>query len=109
MLKYLIRYEIKMKLKQWRNIFLVIANASSLVEHVIHLKNGLIKHANVKNYLKCEKDHSWNPSACIYENSKFLKRFTDTSVVACDGIISVMEVVSKKKANTIVKNVTKNC
>ena len=56
-----------------------------------------------KNYNKCKKDYSWNPSTCICENSKYLKSFSDTSVTAYDGIISVMRVVSIKKTNTIVK------
>ena len=33
------------KLKQWRNIFLVMAN--SIAQHVIQIKNGIIKHTNV--------------------------------------------------------------
>ena len=31
-----------------------------------------------KNY-NCEKDYCWNPSSFICENSKYLKRVTDTS------------------------------
>ena len=47
-----------------------------------------------KNYRKCKKDYSWNPSACICENSKYFKSTADTSVIACDEIISVMDIVS---------------
>ena len=36
-----------MKLKQWRNIFHVIENANSIVQHVMQIKNGIIKPANV--------------------------------------------------------------
>ena len=36
-----------MKLKQWQNIFHVIANANSIVQHVIQIKNGIKKHVNV--------------------------------------------------------------
>ena len=36
-----------MKLKQWQNIFQVIVNENSIVQHVIQNKNGIIKHANV--------------------------------------------------------------
>ena len=36
-----------MKLKQWQNIFRVIVNANSIVQHVIKIKNGSIKHVNV--------------------------------------------------------------
>ena len=36
-----------MKLKQWENIFHVIVNANSIVQHVIQSKNGIIKDVNV--------------------------------------------------------------
>ena len=36
-----------MKLKQWRNIFHVIKNANSIVQHVMEIKNGIIKPVNV--------------------------------------------------------------
>ena len=36
-----------MKLKQWQNIFHVILNATSIVQHVIQIKNGIMKHNNV--------------------------------------------------------------
>ena len=36
-----------------------------------------------KNYCKCKKGHSWNPSTCICENSKYLKSIADTSVTEC--------------------------
>ena len=62
-----------------------------------------------KNYHKYKKDYSWNPSTCICENSKYLKSISDTSVIACDKIISVMDIVLTKKTNTIATNVTKNC
>ena len=47
-----------------------------------------------KNYLKCKKDYSWNPSTSI----------ADTSVTECDVIVTVMDIVSTKK--TIATNVT---
>ena len=37
-----------------------------------------------KNHHKYKKDCSWNPSACICENSKYLKSIADTSVIMCD-------------------------
>ena len=37
-----------MKLKQLPNIFPVIVNANSIVQHVIQVKNGIIKHVNSK-------------------------------------------------------------
>ena len=36
-----------MKLKQCQNIFHVIVNANSIAQHVIQIKNGIIKDANV--------------------------------------------------------------
>ena len=36
-----------MKLKQRQNIFHVTVNANSIVQHVIEIKNGILKHANV--------------------------------------------------------------
>ena len=44
---------------------------------------------NVKNYRKCKKDYSWNPSTCICGNSKYLESIADTSVIECDGTITV--------------------
>ena len=36
-----------MKPKQLQNIFHVIANANAIVQHVIQIKNGIMKHVNV--------------------------------------------------------------
>ena len=36
-----------MKLKQWRNIFYVIVDANSIVQHLIKIKNGITKGVNV--------------------------------------------------------------
>ena len=62
-----------------------------------------------KDYHKCKTDYSWNPNACIYENNKYIKSTADTSVIACDKIISVMDIKSTKVTNTIATNVTKSC
>ena len=40
-----------------------------------------------KNYHRCEKDYSWNPSMCIRENSKYLKSVADTSVSKFDEFV----------------------
>ena len=50
-------------------------------------------------------DYSWNPSICTCQNSKYLKRIANTSVIECDEIIIVIENVFKKMANTIAANV----
>ena len=44
-----------------------------------------------KNYHKCEKDYSWDPSTCLFENSKYLKSFADTSVTKCDEIVIIID------------------
>ena len=36
-----------MKVKQRQNIFHVVLNASSIAQHEIRIKNGMIKHVNV--------------------------------------------------------------
>ena len=36
-----------MKLKQWQNIFDLIVNASSIVQHAIQIKNRIMKHTKV--------------------------------------------------------------
>ena len=36
-----------MKLKQWQSIFNAIVNGNSIVQHVVQIKNGIIKHVNV--------------------------------------------------------------
>ena len=33
--------------KQWKNIFHVILNANTIVQHVIQIKNGIINYINV--------------------------------------------------------------
>ena len=40
-----------------------------------------------------KKDYSWNPSTCICENDKYLKRFVDDSKIVCDEIIYVIDIV----------------
>ena len=59
-----------------------------------------------KNYCTCKKDCSWNPSIGTCEDIKYLKSIADTSVMACDEIISVMNIASTKMKNTIAKKVT---
>ena len=53
------------------------------------------------NYHKGKKVYSWNPTTCMCDNSNYLKSIADSSVVACDEIISVMNTVSTKRKKTI--------
>ena len=52
-----------MKLKQWQNIFVVIVNVNSKVQHVIQIKTGIIKYVNVsvKVIVQVKKSYSCNP------------------------------------------------
>ena len=36
-----------MKLKQWQKIFHVVVNANSIVQHIIQIRNGIMKHVNL--------------------------------------------------------------
>ena len=47
---------------------------TSIVQHIIQIKNGIMKHVNdSKIYCQCKKDYIWNPSTCICENDKYFK------------------------------------
>ena len=35
------------KMKQWQNLFVVIANVNSILKHVIEIKNRIIRYINV--------------------------------------------------------------
>ena len=56
------------------------------------------------SYRKGKKGYSWNCSACIYETWKYLKSIADISVIMCDKIISVMDIVSTKITNIVPTN-----
>ena len=60
----------------------MIVNVNSIVQYVILIKSKIIKHVNVnvKIIVHAKKDYSWNSSACICENSKYLKSIANTSV-----------------------------
>ena len=42
-----------------------------------------------KNYQTCEEEYSWNPSASIWENGKYLKSVADDSKIVFDEIMNV--------------------
>ena len=67
--------------------------------------NNETRQCEFKTYRTCKKDYSWNTSTCIFENSKYLRSITDNSVIACDKIIYVMGIASRKMTNTTSKNV----
>ena len=45
-------------------------------------------------------------SACLCENSKYLKSIDDNSVITCDENLSVMDVATTRMTNAIATNVT---
>ena len=46
-----------------------------------------------KNYCTCINDYNCNPSTCIFENGKYLEHIVDDSVIICDEIIYVIDIV----------------
>ena len=85
-----------MKLKQWQNIFSVTVNANSLVQHVIQITNGIMKHINLSvKVIVSENEIIVGVLAHV-----FVKIITDISVIDWDEIIFVADIVSTKKTNT---------
>ena len=78
----------------------MIVDENSIVQYVIQIKYGIIKHVNVnvENYGTCKKDYNYNPSTCICENSRYLN---SSSVTECDEIKSVIDIVSTKETNVM--------
>ena len=66
--------------------------------------NNKTRQCECKSYCTCKKDYSWNPTTCICENDKYQKSIVDDSVIMCDKIIYVMDIVSTKMTNTIYTN-----
>ena len=64
-------------------------------------RNNRTCQCEFKNYGKCKKDYSWNPSTCVCENRKYLEIIADTPVTECYEIIIFMDIVSTKKTNNI--------
>ena len=75
--------------KQWQNIFHTIANVNSIVQLATQIKNGITTHVNVsvKIIIHAKKYYSWNVSACICENGRYLKCVVDDSKILRDEII----------------------
>ena len=73
-----------MKLKKWKN------NANLIAQQVIQIKSGIAKLVNVN-----EK---------VFK--KYLEGIAGSSMIECDEIITVMDIISIKKTYTIEANVT---
>ena len=56
----------------------------------------------------CKKDNIWNPSACTYENGKYLKIIIDDSAVKCDECLDKAQsepvTFNNKKATREIEN-----
>ena len=50
---------------------------------------------NQKKHNVCEKDYTWNPATCTYENGKHVGRFTDNSVITSDKILEAKKTANK--------------
>ena len=85
-----------------KHIFCEVAvNAKSLVQHVIQITNGIMKHINLSvKVIVSEKEIIVGILAHV-----FVKSITDISVIDWDEIIFVIDIVSTKKTNTIATNV----
>ena len=89
-------------------MFHVIVNAISIGQHVIQIKNGIIKHVkvNVEIIESVKKVIAVILAHVFKGNSKYFKNIADTAVITCDEIISVMDTVSTKMTNSIATNGT---
>ena len=56
----------------------------------------------------CKKGYFWKPSTCICENNKYLISIVDTSLIKCNEIVSVVDIVSTKITNVVATNVSIN-
>ena len=72
-----------MKLKQWQNISHVIVNANSIVQCVIQINNGMMKHVNV--------------NVKIILRARKIKVDKSTSVTECGEIRTVMILYQQKR------------
>ena len=90
-------------LKQWRDIFLVIPNANSIVQLASQIKHysnqKLFKSKNCHTF---KEDCGWNPSTCICKNDKYLKSIVklQQSRVMKDIKILILIIFSKMKNPT---------
>ena len=58
-----------------------------------------------KNYQTCRGSYSWNPSACICENGKYLGRLINNLPIRCDEIINAVGDASKTDTSTVSTNI----
>ena len=86
----------------------VIVNANSVLKNAIPIKNGIIKHVNVNlKIILHVKMVIVRILAHVFVRraSAILFSIADTSVIECDEIIFVIDILSIKKTNAIAANV----
>ena len=126
-MSYLQNYWFRKNQKTNGKVFNIVANkneAKAIAKHISfdckcklnsttsnsnHKWNNKTCPCECKNYRKCKNDYSWNSSTFTCENSKYLKSVADTSAIACDEIIYIMDSVTTKMKNTIATNVSTYC
>ena len=82
----------------------MIVSANSIMQHLIHIKNGITKHVNASlKIIVSAKEIIIGILA-----HALVRIVSDTSVITCDEIISVMDIVSTKMTNTIATDVSIN-
>ena len=84
----------------------------------MQIKNGIIKHVNVnvieiieiriEIIFKHNKNYSWNLSICTFDSSSYLKSIVNASIIMCDKIIYVMDILSTNRLNALIANVMSN-
>ena len=81
----------------------MILNANSIVQRVIQIKNGIMININlsVKSIICVKKDYSWNSSACICKNGRYLKIIADDLVIVWDEVKSVTDSVSTNVTSNV--------
>ena len=85
----------------------MIVNVKSIAQYVTQNQklNNDIYQCECKKYRVKKKSYSWNPSSCICEYSKNWKSIVDDSVIACDDIKNVADIVLTIVKNTVPANV----
>ena len=78
---------------------------------MIQIKNEMTKHfnVNIKLIVHAKKIIFGILAHVLVRIASIWKSVTDTSVILCDEIISVMDIISATMTNTTSTNVTKNC
>ena len=85
----------------------MIVNANSIVQNIIKMKYGIIKHFNVNvKIIVHAKKIIVGILVHVFENSRYLQSIFDELVILCDDIINVTDGVSANVKNYMPTNVT---